>query len=245
MYAGRKVEEAPVEEIFARPLHPYTRGLLGCGAEARFLADRWRARQAGGDSRPGAEPAAAIVGCPFAGRCPMATELCRASRRRSRPRRPTTWSACHYAETPDGRHDRRTPVARGQRPQEALPDPRRLARPETAKVYAVDGVTFSTSTAARRCRWWANRAAASPPSARRSCGCIRSPTARSVLDGERIDNLPAGTAAAAAAARAGGVPGPVLLAQSAHAGARHPGRAADQFRHRARQPRADRAGRSS
>ena len=29
MYAGRKVEEGPVEEIFARPLHPYTRGLLG------------------------------------------------------------------------------------------------------------------------------------------------------------------------------------------------------------------------
>ena len=28
MYAGRKVEEAPVEELFARPLHPYTHGLL-------------------------------------------------------------------------------------------------------------------------------------------------------------------------------------------------------------------------
>src|SRR6202021_254562 len=28
MYAGRKVEEAPVNEIFARPMHPYTRGLL-------------------------------------------------------------------------------------------------------------------------------------------------------------------------------------------------------------------------
>jgi peptide/nickel transport system ATP-binding protein len=29
MYAGRKVEEAPVDELFARPRHPYTRGLLG------------------------------------------------------------------------------------------------------------------------------------------------------------------------------------------------------------------------
>jgi peptide/nickel transport system ATP-binding protein len=29
MYAGRKVEEAPVEELFARPRHPYSRGLLG------------------------------------------------------------------------------------------------------------------------------------------------------------------------------------------------------------------------
>src|SRR5579885_2739726 len=29
MYAGRKVEEAPVEELFARPQHPYTHGLMG------------------------------------------------------------------------------------------------------------------------------------------------------------------------------------------------------------------------
>ena len=28
MYAGRKVEEAPVEELFSRPRHPYTRGLM-------------------------------------------------------------------------------------------------------------------------------------------------------------------------------------------------------------------------
>src|SRR5437764_12759614 len=29
MYGGRKVEEAPVEALFARPRHPYTRALLG------------------------------------------------------------------------------------------------------------------------------------------------------------------------------------------------------------------------
>ena len=28
MYAGRKVEEAPVEALFDNPLHPYTRGLM-------------------------------------------------------------------------------------------------------------------------------------------------------------------------------------------------------------------------
>ena len=40
MYAGRKVEEAPVAEIFRAPAHPYTRGLLASGAETRILADR-------------------------------------------------------------------------------------------------------------------------------------------------------------------------------------------------------------
>src|SRR5882757_122513 len=34
MYAGRKVEEAPVEALFERPLHPYTRGLLGATPSA-------------------------------------------------------------------------------------------------------------------------------------------------------------------------------------------------------------------
>ena len=43
MYAGRKVEEAPVSEIFARPLHPYTRGLARRGAETRLVAGRRRA----------------------------------------------------------------------------------------------------------------------------------------------------------------------------------------------------------
>ena len=58
MYAGRKVEEGPVEEIFARPLHPYTRGLLGSVPKLGSSLVRGRARQAGGDPRPGAELAA-------------------------------------------------------------------------------------------------------------------------------------------------------------------------------------------
>ena len=48
MYAGRKVEEATVEELFARPLHPYTRGLMASiprlGTDAR--RDRGRGRRA-------------------------------------------------------------------------------------------------------------------------------------------------------------------------------------------------------
>ena len=59
MYAGRKVEEAPVGEIFAHPLHPYTRGLLGAVPKLGSSLHGRRARQAGGNPRSGAEPARA------------------------------------------------------------------------------------------------------------------------------------------------------------------------------------------
>ncbi|HIG44788.1 MAG: ABC transporter ATP-binding protein [bacterium] len=76
MYAGRKIEEAPVESLFADPQHPYTQGLLksvprlgGGGVSA------------GGklNEIPGIVPPLTerIVGCAFAPRCPLATEVCR------------------------------------------------------------------------------------------------------------------------------------------------------------------------
>src|SRR3954469_17573358 len=73
MYAGRKVEEASVNEIFANPLHPYTRGLLGSVPKlGSSLVDGGRTKLA---EIPGLVPSLRqkIVGCPFAGRCPMAT----------------------------------------------------------------------------------------------------------------------------------------------------------------------------
>src|SRR5215831_17440559 len=76
MYAGRKVEEGPVEEIFARPMHPYTRGLLGSVPKlGSSLVDGGRGKLA---EIPGLVPSLRqrIEGCAFAGRCPMATELC-------------------------------------------------------------------------------------------------------------------------------------------------------------------------
>jgi len=79
MYAGRKVEEAPVEVLFDNPLHPYTRGLMR--AIPRLDVD---AEEGGRRPRlqeiPGLVPmlTRAIVGCAFAARCPLATERCRA-----------------------------------------------------------------------------------------------------------------------------------------------------------------------
>jgi oligopeptide/dipeptide ABC transporter ATP-binding protein len=72
LYAGRIVESAPRESIFARPLHPYTALLLAAvprpGHPGRRLA-----------TIPGTPPLPEEVpgGCPFHTRCPMAQEICR------------------------------------------------------------------------------------------------------------------------------------------------------------------------
>jgi peptide/nickel transport system ATP-binding protein len=75
MYAGRKVEEAAVNDLFDRPRHPYTRGLMNSiprlGAKlgpGRRLAEI-----------PGLVPSLRepIAGCAFATRCAHAVERCR------------------------------------------------------------------------------------------------------------------------------------------------------------------------
>jgi oligopeptide/dipeptide ABC transporter ATP-binding protein len=73
MYAGLAVEEASTRELFANPLHPYTRGLLGS--------------MPGGPGHRRGHPLAAIpgtvphpsrvpAGCAFRDRCPLAAEAC-------------------------------------------------------------------------------------------------------------------------------------------------------------------------
>lgn len=71
MYAGRVVEEAPVEALFARPSHPYTEGLLA--AMPRLGVDQARLT-----TIPGTVPAPSALpsGCTFRDRCPHAYERC-------------------------------------------------------------------------------------------------------------------------------------------------------------------------
>ncbi|MCZ8101588.1 MAG: ABC transporter ATP-binding protein [Burkholderiales bacterium] len=71
MYAGRLAEEAPTREIFARPLHPYTKHLI---ASLPRIGDD-TPRQALEGSPPSlADPPS---GCRFHPRCPLAKDVCR------------------------------------------------------------------------------------------------------------------------------------------------------------------------
>jgi len=78
MYAGRKVEEATVEELFAQPLHPYTRGLMR--SIPRLALMRHGTASAGRlQEIPGTVPALSALpaGCAFAPRCAFASDICR------------------------------------------------------------------------------------------------------------------------------------------------------------------------
>jgi peptide/nickel transport system ATP-binding protein len=74
MYAGRKVEEAPVLELFDRPAHPYTRGLLASIARGKAGQRVKRLLEIPGMVPSLREP---IIGCAFAPRCRHAIERCR------------------------------------------------------------------------------------------------------------------------------------------------------------------------
>ena len=73
MYTGEVVESAPVKDLFAAPLHPYTEGLIGALPQLGQPTERLSAIE-------GMVPDAGDMpqGCHFHPRCPYATERCRA-----------------------------------------------------------------------------------------------------------------------------------------------------------------------
>jgi peptide/nickel transport system ATP-binding protein len=77
MYAGRKVEEASVEALFAAPKHPYTRGLM---ASIPAVPAPGVAAQARLNEIPGTVPSLVRLpkGCAFAPRCTLAIKRCEA-----------------------------------------------------------------------------------------------------------------------------------------------------------------------
>ncbi|MFH1477877.1 MAG: ABC transporter ATP-binding protein [Verrucomicrobiota bacterium] len=98
MYAGRIIESAEVDELFARPAHPYTQALLSAVPD---VEKGLRARAAGTRREivKGEVPTftSAVAGCPFHPRCPHAQELCRAQLPDERMVSPGHMSRCHFA----------------------------------------------------------------------------------------------------------------------------------------------------
>ena len=92
MYAGRVVEQAPVQALFETPQHPYTVGLLGSiprldGRGGRLAAIEGQVP----------DPLRRPPGCGFAGRCPFADAQCRSVQPALREVGPQHRSACWKA----------------------------------------------------------------------------------------------------------------------------------------------------
>ncbi|MFD8383454.1 ABC transporter ATP-binding protein [Streptomyces sp. NPDC059679] len=96
MYAGNVVETGPVQEVFARPRHPYTKGLLDSVPEH---AVRGRPLPAVPGSPP--ELSAVPSGCVFQARCPLARERCAQERPQLVSVDASRSAACHFSEELD------------------------------------------------------------------------------------------------------------------------------------------------
>jgi oligopeptide/dipeptide ABC transporter ATP-binding protein len=97
IYAGRKVEEAGVDALFATPRHPYTQGLLRAMprlGDSRRAPGRRRLHTIDGAVQ---SPAERAEGCAFAPRCAAASDICRRQVPPFERKAGDHWAACWHA----------------------------------------------------------------------------------------------------------------------------------------------------
>lgn len=105
LYAGELMEDAPVTELFARPLHPYTMELMSCVPRLGTNLQRVRLRTIKGNL-----PSLRNLptGCIFAPRCPLAIDYCFRNKPSAVEAMPGHMVSCHrWPEIAEGRigHD--------------------------------------------------------------------------------------------------------------------------------------------
>ena len=204
MFRGKEVEYGPVLDIFAKPKHPYTKGLLACRPrlESKYPppADRRRlhgnaSREDGDSPRHRKEDGRRAAQAPRnAGPRPAA-----ASEVRTRRDRPSVGRRPPRPRHANRRRRHRSRCLRVENLQVYFPVRRgilaRVGRPRQAPSTT----SASTSTAAKRSASSANRAAAKRPPAAPSCGSSNRPPAASLYNG--IDLAPARRRASSARMR--------------------------------------------
>lgn len=94
MYLGRIVEQAPRDDLFAEPLHPYSRALLSAAPIPNPKLERARQRIVLSGEAP--SPLSPPKGCGFRTRCPLAQPLCEAEVPRLETVGVGRTVACHY-----------------------------------------------------------------------------------------------------------------------------------------------------
>jgi peptide/nickel transport system ATP-binding protein len=143
MYAGRKVEEAPVRALFGKPCHPYTLGLLASvpslGATLGQHAPP-RLLEISGTVPSLRDP---IIGCAFAPRCSFVTERCRRETPPLEMKGAEHLAAC-FDPIGSRHHDaaRETAVLVVDGLKKHFVIRQGLLSRVSAHVYAVDGISF-------------------------------------------------------------------------------------------------------
>jgi peptide/nickel transport system ATP-binding protein len=127
LYAGRLVEEGPVETVLRDPRHPYTVGLLRCVPRGGLRKDHGRL-----DTIPGFLPSlgADLPGCVFADRCALADDRCQVEE-------PSLESVGVGHESRCWHHDRAQELPRVEAENIDLPPIDRAAEP----LVRIDGLT--------------------------------------------------------------------------------------------------------
>jgi oligopeptide/dipeptide ABC transporter ATP-binding protein len=139
MYLGKIVESSPAEELYTKPIHPYTVGLLGAIPIPDPRQNRARRRLVVSGEPP--NPIDPPSGCRFRTRCPRATEICAQVEPQLTEYANGHVAACHHplnvtqAEIANARRSPLSPLSAG----ETQPD---LIDSRDAAAAAVEGGGF-------------------------------------------------------------------------------------------------------